>query len=239
MFLGIHLCLVGTFVHLVSRGLLSQWRSPELDICLHQGVLMARFVYSIAQTLQGSALTNLTHSSGAALFTPQGADVEDKLWHQILPRCPATAQPEVHPRSSTSRDGHPPPSAPPSPPTAHRHSGPFSYSRLSVLIIFRKWVESFPVWMSSGHDGSWQTIRISRFTTVSVSFSPQISPTVADTQSTDPHVIELGPAVYNTTVSWRHKKTSHIPDHASCSHGTKIRKKKSLCFWKKDPMINN
>lgn len=144
-------------------------------------------------SFQGSAFTSLSHRRCAALFTPQGADVEDKLWHQILPGCPATTQLEVHPWSSTSPHWHPPQSAPPSPPTAHRHSGPFSYTRPAVSCLDVIW-----------SDDSWQTIRIS-FDTVLVWFPPQISPTVADTQSTVPHVIELGPAVYNTTVSLHHQ----------------------------------
>lgn len=40
--------------------------------------------------------------------------------------------------------------------------------------------------------------------------SPQISPKVADTQSTDPHVIELGHA-HSTTVSWHYKSTITQP----------------------------
>lgn len=52
-----------------------------------------------------------------------GADVEDKLWHEALPRCSAAAQPQGHRWPSASCDRHPPQSAPPSPSTAHRDSG--------------------------------------------------------------------------------------------------------------------
>lgn len=63
------------------------------------------------------------------------------------------------------------------------------------------------------------------------SFSPQISPTVADTQSSDPHVVELGQAVYSTTVSWHSKCTvaqlqeskPHSKSHL-CNHVTQVEK---------------
>ncbi len=54
---------------------------------------------------------------------PIGANVEDKLWHQILPGRPAATQPEIHTRSPTPCDWHPPKRTSPSPPAALGHSG--------------------------------------------------------------------------------------------------------------------
>ncbi|XP_056273096.1 POC1 centriolar protein homolog B isoform X4 [Pseudoliparis swirei] len=52
-----------------------------------------------------------------------GADVEDKLGHQILPGRPAAARPEVRPGPPPPPDGHPPPRTPPAPPSARGHPG--------------------------------------------------------------------------------------------------------------------
>lgn len=41
----------------------------------------------------------------------------------------------------------------------------------------------------------------------------QVSPTVADTQSTDPHVVQLGRPVHGSTVSWCSKYTKYSRLH--------------------------
>lgn len=44
------------------------------------------------------------------------------------------------------------------------------------------------------------------------SFPPQITPLVADTQSTDPHIIEVGHPVHSTTVIRHRQCTSKLHD---------------------------